>query len=86
MKKIAFVLTLFVVLGLASCEGMQKKKDSKTCSDRLDVQLTDGGAIWVYGGGVTDGYVYGNNEMHQEVWIPLHQVKSITEVDCNNEK
>lgn len=86
MKKIAFVLTLFVVLALTSCEGMQKKKDSSTCSDRLDVQLTDGGAIWVYGGSVYDGYVTGNNEMHQKIWIPLSQVRSITEVDCNNGK
>lgn len=86
-KQYTLFILLFVIIlptMLASCDGMGKKYNSADCKDRFDVQLVDGSAMWVYGGSVTEGYVKGNDEMGQRVWIPLTSIASVTEVDCGN--
>ena len=86
MKQITLILTLLITLALSSCGDMGKKTNSQSCSDRFDVQLSDGGAIWIYNGTVYDGYVKGYNEMGEKVYIPMTQILSITEVSCDNGK
>lgn len=86
MMKRSFTLFLLLTLTFSSCDSMMKKTNSEDCSDKFDVQLIDGSAIWIYGGKIEDGYVYGNNEMGENIWIPMTQVVSITEIDCGNEK
>jgi hypothetical protein len=40
--------------------------------------------MWVYGGSVNDGYVKGNDEAGNDVWVSMHQVITVTKVDCGN--
>jgi hypothetical protein len=86
MKKIALILIVLFTFAISSCDNLGKRTNSADCKDRFDVQLKDGGAMWVYGGSVTDGYVKGNDENGNAVWIPLANVLSITEMDCGNGK
>jgi hypothetical protein len=86
MKKITLILTLLVSFALTSCEGIGKASNSSNCKDRFDVQLNDGAAMWVYDGSMHDGYLRGHNEMGQDVYIPLAQIVTITEVECDNGK
>jgi len=81
MKKIVLTLTILIGIGLSSCDI--RTHNSSSCTTRLDVQLMDGGAMWVYGGKVHDGYISGNNEEGMDVWIPMHQVYSVIEVSCD---
>lgn len=87
-KKFLILIAIVVYLPttLVSCSDMGKKYNSSDCKDRFDVQLTDGSAMWIYGGKVTDGYVKGNDEMGQKIWVPLTSIISVTEVDCGNGK
>jgi hypothetical protein len=63
-----------------------KRTNSSNCKDRFDVNLVDGGAMWVYSGTVEDGYLKGNDEMGQRVYIPMNQIVLITELECDNAK
>jgi hypothetical protein len=85
-KHCLLFMLIVVVLptALVSCDDMGKRVNSGDCKDRFDVQLTDGSAMWIYGGKVTDGYVKGNDEMGQTIWVPLTSIISVTEVDCGN--
>lgn len=84
MKRIILIALLFVGLGLGSCDSMGHKTDSSDCSDRMNVVLMDGSEMYVYGGKVYDGYVKGNDENKQIVYIPMHQVISVTVVNCQS--
>lgn len=84
MKQITLILALLMTLTLTSCDGVGKRTNSSNCKDRFDVKLVDGGAMWVYGGTVDDGYLKGNDEMGQRVYIPMSQIVLITEVECDN--
>jgi len=86
MKKIALILIALFTFALSSCDNLGKRTNSVNCKDKFDVVLTDGSAMWVYGGSVTDGYVKGNDELGNRVWIPLTSIVSVTEVDCGNGK
>lgn len=86
MKKNTIILIVLFIFILTSCDKLGKKYNSQNCKDRYDVQLTDGSAMWIYGGSVTEGYVKGNDELGNSVWIPLTSVTSITELDCGNGK
>jgi len=85
MKKITLILAILTIT-LISCDNMGKKTNSQNCQTRFDVKLKDGSAIWVYGGSVNEGYVKGNDEMGQTIYIPMSQVDMITKVDCLNRK
>jgi hypothetical protein len=84
MKKITLISILLISVALASCDGMGPKVNSNDCTERLDVQFADGSAMWVYNGSVSSGYVKGNDEMGQRVWVSMNQVLTVTEVDCGN--
>ena len=80
------VIAIYLPAMLVSCGDMGKKYNSGDCKSKYDVQLIDGSAMWIYGGQVTDGYVNGNDEMGQRIWVPLTSVMSVTEIDCGNGK
>ena len=86
MKEITLIAMLLITTALVSCDGMGKKVNSNNCTERLDVQFVDGSAMWVYNGSVSSGYVKGNDEMGQRVYVSMTQVLTVTEVDCGNGK
>ena len=86
MKKIALILIVLFTFALSSCDNLGERTNSVNCTDKFDVQLTDGSAIWIYGGAVTDGYVKGNDKLGKNIWVPLSSILSITEEDCGNGK
>ena len=86
MKNITLILTLLITLVLTSCEDMGVATNSNNCKNRFDVKLIDGGAMWVYNGSVTVGYLCGLDEMGHKVYIPLTQIVLITKVECDNRK
>jgi len=86
MKQITLILTLLITLTLTSCDNVGKATNSTNCKDRFDVKLTDGAAMWIYDGKISDGYVKGNDEMGHRVFLPLSQISLITIVECNNRR
>lgn len=78
---VALVLLTAVV---TSCDNLGKKYNSTNCIDRFDVKLKDGSSVWVYNGGIAEGYVRGRDEQGRRIWIPMINIESITEVDCGN--
>jgi hypothetical protein len=84
MKKLLIISVALLTFALTSCEGMGEVTNSYDCTTRYDVQLVDGSAMWVYGGSVNDGYVKGNDEAGNDVWVSMHQVITVTKVDCGN--
>jgi len=86
MKNLLIICFALLTFVLNSCEGVGKTTNSYDCKTRLDVQLVDGSAMWVYGGSVHDGYIRGNDEAGNDVWVSMHQVITATEVDCRNRK
>lgn len=81
MKKIIVLAMLVLSVAFSSCDI--RTKNSGNCKTRLDVQLMDGGAMWIYGWSFNDGYISGNDENGQEVCVPMHQVYLATEVACD---
>jgi hypothetical protein len=86
MKKLLIISIALLTFALTSCEGMGAATNSYDCKTRLDVQLVDGSAMWVYGGTVKDGYIVGNDEEGHDVWVSMTQVITVREVDCGNGK
>lgn len=84
MKKITLITAVMLTFALTSCDDLGKPENSYDCKDRLDVQLKDGSALWVYKGSVTDGYVKGNDEEGHKIWVSMSHVTTITKVDCGN--
>lgn len=83
---LSIVMLFLLSTVITSCDNLGKKYNSSNCIDRLDVKLKDGSAVWVYNGGVTEGYVKGRDEQGRKTWIPMTNIESITEVDCVNGK
>jgi hypothetical protein len=61
-----------------------KKVNSYDCDERFDVLFSDGSAMCIDNGSVSDCYVRGTDEQGQRVWVSMSHVSTITEVDCNN--
>ena len=85
MKRIILIASLFMSLGLVSCDGMGPKVNSSYCTTKMDVKMDDGTLMWVYKGKIHDGYLKGSDENGQTVYLSMNHILTIIVIDCNND-
>lgn len=84
MKNSVFIIVFSLVFLLNSCNGLKRRENDSNCMTKLDVQLKDGSAMWIYNSSESDGYISGFNAMGEVVYIPWGSVEFATEVSCRN--